>query len=279
MPTVKQGLEQKLQQKLSPLQIQTIKLIEMPVQALEQHVREVMNDNPVIDDTPERGESDEPRDMSISEVEDREHSGGSLEDNYKSYSDDDDPTPYYNRSVNNWGKDERPEYNTFSVKESFTQSLMELGATVCLPNGAPLCGRCPLRGLCLAHLAGEELLYPFIPPKKPRRIDEKTVLLLFCRGRYAIRKREEKGLLSGLWEFPNAVGTLSPEEIKKLLQPEELLSCGSSRHVFTHVEWLMTGYRLVLKEEIPGYIWRTPEEIRRDYSLPTAFRFYQNQLD
>ncbi len=125
MPTVKQGLEQKLQQKLSPLQIQTIKLIEMPVQALEQHVREVMNDNPVIDDTPERGESDEPRDMSISEVEDREHSGGSLEDNYKSYSDDDDPTPYYNRSVNNWGKDERPEYNTFSVKQSFTQSLQE----------------------------------------------------------------------------------------------------------------------------------------------------------
>ncbi|MBP5398700.1 MAG: RNA polymerase sigma-54 factor, partial [Bacteroidales bacterium] len=126
MPTVKQGLEQKLQQKLSPLQIQTIKLIEMPVQALEQHVREVLNDNPVIDDSPTSGgDSDEPRDMSISEVEDRENSGGSLEENYNSYSDDDDPTPYYNRSVNNWGKDERPEYNTFSVKQSFTQSLQE----------------------------------------------------------------------------------------------------------------------------------------------------------
>jgi RNA polymerase sigma-54 factor len=125
MPTVKQGLEQKLQQKLSPLQIQTIKLIEMPVQALEQHVREVLNDNPVIDDTPAQGgDSDEPRDMSISEVEDRENSGGSLEENYSAYTDD-DPTPYYNRSVNNWGKDERPEYNTFSVKQSFSQSLQE----------------------------------------------------------------------------------------------------------------------------------------------------------
>ena len=125
MAAVKQGLEQKLQQKLSPLQIQTIKLIEMPVQALEQHVREVLNDNPVIDDTPAQGgDSDEPRDMSLSEVEDRENSGGSLEENYSSYADD-DPTPYYNRSVNNWGKDERPEYNTFSVKQSFTQSLME----------------------------------------------------------------------------------------------------------------------------------------------------------
>ena len=123
--TIKQELGQKLQQKLSPLQIQTIKLIEMPVQVLEQHVREVFNDNPVLDDTPAQGgESDEPRDMSISEMEDRENSGGSLEENYSSYGDD-DPTPYYNRSVKNWGPDERPEYNTFSVKQSFTQSLME----------------------------------------------------------------------------------------------------------------------------------------------------------
>ena len=125
MATVKQGLEQKLQQKLSPLQIQTIKLIEMPVQALEQHVREVLNDNPAIDDeAPQGGDSDETRDMSISEMEERENSGGSLEENYSSYADD-DPTPYYNRSVKNWGPDERPEYNTFSVKQSFTQSLME----------------------------------------------------------------------------------------------------------------------------------------------------------
>jgi len=121
MAAIKQGLEQKMQQKLSPLQIQTIKLIEMPVQALEQHVREVLNDNPVIDDTPQKGD-DEPRDVSISEVEEKEQSGGSLEENYDSQDDD---IPSYNLHVNNWGKDERPEYNTFSVKQSFTQSLLE----------------------------------------------------------------------------------------------------------------------------------------------------------
>ena len=120
MAAIKQGLEQKMQQKLSPLQIQTIKLIEMPVQALEQHVREVLNDNPVIDDTPQKGE-DEPRDVSISEVEEKEQSG-SIEDTYGSQDDD---IPAYNLHVNNWGKDERPEYNTFSVKQSFTQSLQE----------------------------------------------------------------------------------------------------------------------------------------------------------
>ena len=121
MAVVKQGLEQKLQQKLSPLQIQTIKLIEMPVQALEQHVREVLNDNPVIDDTAPQG-SEETRDVSISEVEEREQSGGSLEENYGPQDDD---IPSYNLHVNNWGKDERPQYNTFSVKQSFSQSLQE----------------------------------------------------------------------------------------------------------------------------------------------------------
>ena len=110
-----------MQQKLSPLQIQTIKLIEMPVQALEQHVREVLNDNPVLDE-PTGGGGDEPRDVSISEVEERETSGGSLEENYGTQDDD---IPSYNLYVNNWGKDERPEYNTFSVKQSFTQSLIE----------------------------------------------------------------------------------------------------------------------------------------------------------
>ena len=123
---MKQGLETKLtlQQKLSPLQIQTIKLIEMPIQVLEPFVREELNNNPVLDDTPQAGKDDEgPKDVSISEMEDNEKSGGSMEDNYSDYSDDDIPS--YNLHVNNWGKDERPEYNTFSVKQSFTQSLQE----------------------------------------------------------------------------------------------------------------------------------------------------------
>ncbi len=120
MAAIKQGLEQKLQQKLSPLQIQTIKLIEMPVQALEQHVREVLNDNPVIDESTSSGGKEE--DVSISKVEEQEQSGGSMEENYGPQDDD---IPSYNLHVNNWGKDERPEYNTFSVKQSFTQSLQE----------------------------------------------------------------------------------------------------------------------------------------------------------
>ena len=106
----KQGLELKQQQRLSPLQIQTIKLIELPVQELEQKIRAELEENPVLDDAPDperEREDDEPKDISIDEIK------------------DDDYVPAYKTRVNNWGKDARPEYNTFSVKESFTQSLME----------------------------------------------------------------------------------------------------------------------------------------------------------
>ena len=106
---IKQGLEQKQVQKLSPLQIQTIKLIELPIQELEQRVKSEFEDNPVLDDSPVEGrddDDDQPKDISIDEL------------------DADDPKPSYRLRVNNYGKDERPEYNTFSVKESFTQSLL-----------------------------------------------------------------------------------------------------------------------------------------------------------
>lgn len=172
----------------------------------------------------------------------------------------------------------RSEYPKGEEASLLTEGLMELGETVCLPNAQPHCMECPLWNICQAHLHGDELQYPVIPPKKPRRIEEKTVFLLYCRGRYAIRKRVEKGLLHGLWEFPNADGRLSPEEVKSLLQPEDIHPCGDSRHIFTHVEWIMTGYKLIMKEELSGYIWKTSEEIRRDYSFPTAFRFYLSQL-
>ncbi|MDY6000555.1 MAG: RNA polymerase factor sigma-54 [Candidatus Cryptobacteroides sp.] len=108
---LKQGLEMKQTQKLSPLQIQTIKLIELPIQELEQKIRDELDENPVLDDTPVEKKDDdqeEARDVSIDEIS----------------NDDDDPVPYYNLHVNNYGKDERPQYNTFSVKESFRQSLM-----------------------------------------------------------------------------------------------------------------------------------------------------------
>ena len=106
---LKQGLELKQTQKLSPLQIQTIKLIELPIQELEQRIRKELEENPVLDEdtAKDKDDDDAPREVSLSE--------------YK----EDDSIPSYRLRSDNYSKDERPQYNTFSVKESFTQSLME----------------------------------------------------------------------------------------------------------------------------------------------------------
>lgn len=107
---IKQELSLKQQQKLSPLQIQTIKLIELPVQELEQRIRKELEENPVLDDskgTDSDNPEESPKDVSLSDIN------------------EDDPIPSYRLHVNNYGKDERPQYNTFSVRQSFTQSLME----------------------------------------------------------------------------------------------------------------------------------------------------------
>ena len=172
----------------------------------------------------------------------------------------------------------RSHYPQGEAAALLTEGIMELGETVCVPNGLPRCGSCPVRRLCMAHLAGEELSYPVKAAKKERRVEERTVLLLDCRGRYAIRKRPDSGLLAGLWEFPNREGNLSPEALRDLYPGCDVRSAGSAKHIFTHVEWQMTGYFLDCSEELPGYVWKTPEEIQASYSLPTAFRTYQKKL-
>ena len=104
---IKQGLELKQTQKMSPLQILTIKLLELPIQSLEQKIRYELEENPVLDDSPDPNRPEESKDISIDELK------------------DDDYIPSYKTRVNNWGKDPRPEYNSFSVKTSFNQSLMD----------------------------------------------------------------------------------------------------------------------------------------------------------
>ncbi len=108
---LKQGLQQKQLQKLSPLQIQTIKLLELPTLELEQRIKKELEENPVLDESSESNDLDDtPKNISLSE--------------YPA----DDPTPSYKLYVNNQGKDIKPQYNVFSVRESFHQSLeMQLG--------------------------------------------------------------------------------------------------------------------------------------------------------
>ena len=137
-----------------------------------------------------------------------------------------------------------------SFPGTFNQAMMEIGATVCVPGGTPVCSRCPLSAFCLAHLHGGELLYPVRKTRRPRRVEKRTVLLLTDGGRIALRKRNGKGLLAGMWELPNAEGTLTREEALSYaeefgLSPLRIRPLPHARHIFTHIEWEMTGWQVL----------------------------------
>lgn len=158
----------------------------------------------------------------------------------------------------------------------FTQSLMELGAMICLP-GSPKCALCPLAALCKANQNGTQELYPIKSVKKARRKETRTVFLLTCDGRLALCRRESKGLLAGLWELPNAVGALTDDEILAWLRGAELdaLSIApfrQERHIFTHIEWDMRGIAVRCKEPNPRFVWANAAQLQQEYALPTAFK-------
>ena len=166
----------------------------------------------------------------------------------------------------------------------FTQALIELGATVCGPNWKPRCGECPCAEVCLAHLHGTAEQLPVKLPKKGKKTEEKTVFILSCGEKYALQKREDKGLLAGLWQFPNIPGKLETDAALQWLadaglQPRDILRQVERSHIFTHIRWEMRGIYLEVREEAGGYVWMTAEEIRSGAALPTAFRQFWEELD
>lgn len=158
----------------------------------------------------------------------------------------------------------------------FTQALMELGAIVCLPNGAPHCTHCPLRDLCRARLTGRQTDYPVKAAKKPRRQEERTVLVLRCGDKLAVCKRPKSGLLAGLWQLPDIPGTLTLKQALEQaerwgLHPHNVERCIHRTHIFTHVQWNLTGFYLECGREAT-FTWVTQEELREKIGLPTAYR-------
>ena len=166
----------------------------------------------------------------------------------------------------------------------FNQALMELGATVCVPNGTPKCNQCPWEGLCLAHKEGREIEFPVKTAKKKRTIEEKTILLIRDENKVALQKRPSKGLLAGMYEFPWMEGKLTEAEVLARLKEVGLSvlhikPVGESKHIFTHKEWHMTGYA-VRVDELSGakgaenYLYAERCEARERYPIPSAYAYY-----
>ena len=159
-----------------------------------------------------------------------------------------------------------------SAAGAFNQALMELGATVCLPNGAPLCERCPAKGFCAALAQDRIKELPVKAPKKPRRVEERTVWLVFLGNRVALRRRPGRGLLAGLWEFPNEPGG-GPLPAGWGIAALSDEYAGQAKHIFTHIEWHMTlrAVEAASDELPPGWVWASGDELEKEYAVPNAF--------
>ncbi|MBQ7934441.1 MAG: A/G-specific adenine glycosylase [Lachnospiraceae bacterium] len=178
----------------------------------------------------------------------------------------------------------------------FNQAMMELGACVCVPNGAPHCEQCPLREGCMAHLHGIELQYPKKAAAKGRSVEYKTILVLQDENRVALRKRPGKGLLAGMYEFPWLEGHCTPEQVLEYLTERSMKSIritplAEAKHIFTHKEWHMTGY-LVRVDELERadcreqaddgpdtWLYVEPRETKDAYPIPAAFSAYAKYLN
>ncbi len=168
----------------------------------------------------------------------------------------------------------------------FNQAVMDLGATICLPNGAPLCGQCPVAGHCLALTEGDPLAYPVMPEKKQRRIENQTVLLIISENAFLTEKRPDGGLLAGLMQFPMREGHLTESQVRAWLSEldhadADIVGGPDAKHIFTHVEWHMRSFEVRVRGEVresgPALSWVDADELD-EITLPTAFKKYRQRM-
>jgi len=150
----------------------------------------------------------------------------------------------------------------------YNQAIMEVGATICIPNGRPLCETCPLKEECVAYKNNMQMEIPVKSKKNARRIEKKTIYIYKYKNLFAIRKRPDTGLLASMYEFINVDGHIK-EPLRKL---------ANSKHIFSHIEWHMIAYIKEVDIKNKDYIWVSKEEIEFKYSIPNAFKTYREYI-
>lgn len=169
----------------------------------------------------------------------------------------------------------------------FNQGLIELGALVCVPNGEPKCEECPAFMYCEARKQGRTLELPVRQKAKKRKTEKRTIFVFKDHDKIAISRRSGRGLLAGLYELPGMEGHLSPDEVTAYckgigLMPVQIRRLGEAKHIFSHVEWHMTGYEVLVDElektNKKEYLFVRPEEIKETYPIPSAFESYMRGI-
>ena len=160
----------------------------------------------------------------------------------------------------------------------FNQAVMELGALICVPNGKPNCMQCPLSFCCEAYLQNKTDRLPVKSKKKQRRIEEKTVLVYLSKGKVHLSQRMDSGLLASLFEFDVIDEKLNEAQIKEMtakLPVISIVNAKEAKHIFTHIEWRMMGYFILLEEPVLDGLWVSLEELVNQYAIPTAYQRYK----
>jgi len=176
----------------------------------------------------------------------------------------------------------RAIYPSGTQASALTEAWMELGEHVCIPNGTPRCHNCPLANLCQAKQMGLCDRLPRKSPKKAKKEEKLTVLLLYCDGKIALRQRPKQGLLASLWEFPNLAGHLSAEQAwdaayQMGFSPMTIEPCPPASHLFTHIHWDMVGYFLRCESAPEDAILYTQTQIEEEIAIPTAFGAFRKE--
>lgn len=167
---------------------------------------------------------------------------------------------------------------------NLNQALMELGALVCVPNGAPHCEECPWNQFCETRREQDWEAIPVKTQKKPRKIEEMTVFILQNQEGIYFRKRPAKGLLAGLYEFPNVKGLLDQKqalaEAEKMgVKPIRIRRIDDAKHIFTHIEWHMIGYEILVESEAnEEMLYVDIETAREHFAIPSAFSAYKKYI-
>lgn len=153
------------------------------------------------------------------------------------------------------------------------QALMDFGSSICIANGNPRCNICFLMDHCQAYQEGKVHILPIRKKTKKRRKEKYTVAIYTYKDEVLVRKRDNTGLLSGLYEFM----TLENHYTKKDFPTATYL--GKYKHVFSHVEWDMKGFLISSEHRFTkdDYIWVKSTDLDKYYSIPGAFKLYKDK--
>ncbi|MCR5530847.1 MAG: A/G-specific adenine glycosylase [Lachnospiraceae bacterium] len=173
------------------------------------------------------------------------------------------------------------------------QAIMDIGATICIPNGAPHCEDCPIVHLCTAYREDTVSEIPVREAKRARRIEKKTVFLITKGEKILLHKRPASGLLAGMYEYPNVPGHVAKKDVVETVMAwvgeagmglagvavREMLATSageaageataitkakSAKHIFSHIEWHMNAWRVTISDEAETGVSGTAAEVPVD---------------